>query len=77
MLCGTENRAIVRQFVGYDRFEGERAYRQLIELYRAIRLYVNFFQPSLKLKEERLEGTTTRRTYHGAVSEGVNGSVMF
>jgi hypothetical protein len=53
----------VRQFVGYDRFEGERAYRQLIELYRAIRLYVNFFQPSLKLKEKRLEGTTTRRSY--------------
>jgi hypothetical protein len=58
-----KNGAVVRQFVGYDRFEGERAYRQLIELYRAIRLYVNFFQPSLKLKEKRLEGTTTRRTY--------------
>jgi len=49
--------------VSYDRFEGERAYRQLVELYRAIRLYVNFFQPSHKLKEERLEGTTTRRSY--------------
>ena len=58
-----KNGAVVRQFVGYDRFEGERAYRQLIELYRAIRLYVNFFQPSLKLKEKRLEGTTTRRSY--------------
>jgi hypothetical protein len=58
-----KNGAIVQQFVGYDRFEGERAYRQLIELYRAIRLYVNFFQPSLKLKEKRLEGTTTRRSY--------------
>lgn len=58
-----KNGAVVRQFVGYDRFEGERAYRQLIELYRALRLYVNFFQPSLKLKEKRLEGTTTRRSY--------------
>lgn len=58
-----KNGAVVRQFVGYDRFEGEAAYRQLIELYRALRLYVNFFQPSLKLKEKRVEGTTTKRTY--------------
>jgi len=58
-----KNGAVVRQFVGYDRYEGERAYRQLIELYRALRLYVNFFQPSLKLKEKRQEGAITRRTY--------------
>jgi hypothetical protein len=31
----------VRQVVGYDRFVGEFAYRQLTELYRALRLYVN------------------------------------
>jgi hypothetical protein len=66
MLCGTENGAIVHQFVGYDRYEGDRAYRQLIELYRALRLYVNFFQPSLKLKEKHQDGTTTKRTYRVA-----------
>jgi len=58
-----KNGAVVRQFVGYDRFEGERAYRQLVELYRALRLYVNFFQPSLKLKDKRLDGAATKRTY--------------
>lgn len=31
--------------IKYDRFDGEKAYRQLAELYRAVRLYVNFFQP--------------------------------
>jgi hypothetical protein len=39
-----KNGAIVRQVVGYDRFVGEHAYRQLTELtelYRALRLYVN------------------------------------
>ena len=36
-----KNGSVVRQLVGYDRFEGERAYRQLAELYRAVRLYVN------------------------------------
>jgi hypothetical protein len=58
-----KNGAVVRQFVGYDRFEGEAAYRQLVEVYRALRLYVNFFQPSLKLKEKHRAGTTVRRTY--------------
>jgi hypothetical protein len=58
-----KNGSIVRQFVGYDRYEGELAYRQLIELYRALRLYVNSFQPSLKLKEKQRDGIHTRRTY--------------
>jgi hypothetical protein len=58
-----KNGVVVRQFVGYDRYEGEPAYRQLVELYRALRLYVNFFQPSLKLKEKHREGTRVRRTY--------------
>jgi len=58
-----KNGAVVRQFVGYDRYEGEAAYRQLVEVYRALRLYVNFFQPSLKLKEKHRQGATVRRTY--------------
>ena len=58
-----KNGAIVRHFVGYDRFEGEQAYRQLVELYRALRLYVNFFQPSLKLKEKRQTGKAVQRIY--------------
>ncbi len=36
---------MVRQLVGYARFEGQPAHCQLVELYRVIRLYVNFFQP--------------------------------
>jgi hypothetical protein len=55
--------SVVRQLVGYDRFEGERAYRQLAELYRAVRLYVNFFQPSMKLRTKTRTGSPVRRTY--------------
>ncbi len=33
-----KNGTIVRQLVGYDRLDGERACRQLAELYRAVRL---------------------------------------
>src|SRR5947208_14994805 len=32
-----KNGAVVRQVVGYDRLEGERAYRQLGEVYQALR----------------------------------------
>ena len=40
---------MVRQFVGYDRYEGTTALRKLEALYQALRLYVNFFQPVQKL----------------------------
>lgn len=58
-----KNGSIVRQLVGYDRYVGEAAYRQLAELYRAVRLYVNFFQPSVKLRAKQREGNRVRRTY--------------
>jgi len=58
-----KNGSVVRQLVGYDRFAGERAYRQLTELYRAVRLYVNFFQPSMKLRTKTRTGSRVRRTY--------------
>jgi len=61
-----KNGSVVRQLVGYDRFAGERAYRQLAELYRAVRLYVNFFQPSLKLQLKRREGSHVYRRYDTA-----------
>ena len=58
-----KNGAIVRQYVGYDRFEGERTYRQLVELYRALRLYINFFQPSMKLLTKHRDGSKVQRKY--------------
>jgi len=61
-----KNGTVVRQFVGYDRFEGLRAYKQLLELYRALRLYNNFFQPSMKLREKRRENSRVNRTYDTA-----------
>jgi len=51
-----KNGAVVRRLVGYGRFEGVEAARALGRLYAAARLYINFFQPSFKLKEKRREG---------------------
>ena len=61
-----KNGAIVRQVVGYDRLVGEHAYRQLTELYRALRLYVNCFQPSMKLLSKQRDGKKVRYIYNPA-----------
>src|SRR6266487_2637683 len=61
-----KNGAIVRQVVGYARFEGERAYQQLGEVYQALRLYVNGFQPSMKLQAKEYDGRKVRRIYDAA-----------
>jgi hypothetical protein len=58
-----KNGSIVRHLVGYDRLEGLPAYRQLTELYRAVRLYVNFFQPSMKLRDKQRAGAKVKCTY--------------
>ncbi len=61
-----KNGSIVRQLVGYDRFEGILARRQLAELYRVIRLYVNFFQPSMKLLFKKRDGAKVTKQYDKA-----------
>lgn len=59
-----KNGAVVRRLVGYDRLEGAAATRVLARLYGVARLYVNFFQPSFKLREKVREGAKVRKTYH-------------
>ena len=61
-----KNGVVVRQLIGYDRFEGEMAYLQLREIYRAVRLYVNFFQPSMKLHEKHRSGARVQKIYYPA-----------
>ena len=59
-----KNGAIVRRLMGYGRFEGLAAASVMARLYAAARLYVNFFQPSFKLKEKRREGARVIKRYH-------------
>jgi hypothetical protein len=51
-----KNGAVVRRLDGYGRFDGAETARIMARLYAAARLYVNFFQPSFKLKAKRREG---------------------
>ena len=58
-----KNGSIVRRFVGYERFEGLDPCRLLSELYAVLRLYVNFFQPSMKLVSKRRDGARVIKKY--------------
>src|SRR5438067_13572087 len=69
MISVLSSKRMVRlceRLVGYDRFMGEHAYRQLTELYRALRLYVNCFQPSMKLLSKQRDGKKVRYVYDPA-----------
>ena len=61
-----KNGAVVRKFIGYDRFEGVEPCRLLTELYRHLRLYINFYQPCLKLVEKKRTGARVTRKYDQA-----------
>lgn len=57
-----KNWSIVRHLVGYGRYEGAAACEALERLYEVVRLYVNFFQPSMKLvSKERVDGKVKKR----------------
>jgi hypothetical protein len=49
---------------GCGRFHGVETARVMGRLYAAARLYVNFFQPSFKLRERRREGAKVIKRYH-------------
>ncbi len=59
-----KNGAIVRRLVGYGRLSGLAATQALAQLYAASRLYINFFQPSFKLKSKTRDGARVSKTYH-------------
>jgi hypothetical protein len=57
-----KNGSIIRRLIGYDRYEGIEAYNALTKLYSVLRLYINFFQPSLKLiSKTRIDAKVTKK----------------
>ena len=59
-----KNGSVVRRLVGYGRLEGAAAAGVLDALHNAARLYVNFFQPSFKLKSKTRDGAKVTKQYH-------------
>ena len=58
-----KNGTFVRRFVGYERYAGPVAGQALAHLYAAVRRYVNFFQPSLKLLSNTREDARVTKRY--------------
>src|SRR5438309_5063952 len=59
-----KNGSVVRRAVGYRRFEGLEAAAVLARLYGAMRLFVNFFQPSFKLAAKARNGGKVTKPHH-------------
>lgn len=59
-----KNGAVVRRFVGYDRPTGMVTGQCLAGLFQVVRLYVNHFQPSFKLRSKTREGAKVKKVYH-------------
>jgi len=58
-----KNYSIVRTTVGYYRYDGPLQLELLQRLYQLLRLYTNFFQPSMKLREKIRSGSKVTRRY--------------
>lgn len=61
-----KNYSVVRRAVGYLRYDTEEELRLLNELYRYLRLYTNFFQPTMKLIHKTRIGSKVTKKYDKA-----------
>ena len=59
-----KNGMLVRRVVGYQRLVSLDAAQVLGELYGALRLFTNLFQPSFKLKSSERDGGRIKRQHH-------------
>jgi hypothetical protein len=60
------NWTVVRQVVGYARYEGPKALKLLNIIYEDLRLFVNFFQPVMRLESKTRVGSKVRKKYDKA-----------
>jgi len=58
-----KNWSVVRQFIGYKRFETDEQLALLRQVYPLIMKYHNFFSPMMRLSEKRREGRKVTKRY--------------
>ena len=61
-----KNWSIVRRLLGYDRYASEAALAALQAVYTALHLWINHWQPVLKLVAKEREGAKVRKRYDPA-----------
>lgn len=63
-----KNWSVVRRLVGYDRYSSKAALTALNRVYDLVRLYVNFFQPTMKLVSKTRHGARVHKVYDAALT---------
>ena len=58
--------SVVRRLIGYDRYDSRTALEALNRVYDLTRLYVNFFQPDMKLVHKSRHGARVHKFYDTA-----------
>jgi len=61
-----KNWSVVRRLIGYDRYNSRAALEALNRTYDLLRLYVNFFQPVMKLVAKTRHGAKVHKVYDTA-----------
>ena len=65
-----KNGAVIRRFLGHERYSGQVAGQTIAHLHGAMRLYVNYFQPSFKLMEKTRNGSAVTKRYSPPATPG-------
>ena len=61
-----KNGNVVRRLVGYERYASKASFECLGRVYDLVRLYVNFFQPTMKLVSKTRQGAKVHKVYDTA-----------
>jgi hypothetical protein len=61
-----KNGNVVRRLIGYDRYGSKAAFECLGRIYNLVRLYINFFQPTMKLVSKTRHGAKVHKVYEAA-----------
>jgi hypothetical protein len=61
-----KNWSVVRRLIGYDRYSSRAALEALNRVYYLTRLYVNFFQPVMKVVSKTRHGAKVHKVYDTA-----------
>jgi len=61
-----KNGNVVRRLVGYERYATKASFECLGRVYNLIRLYINFFQPTMKLVSKTRHGARVHKVYDTA-----------
>jgi hypothetical protein len=61
-----KNWSVVRRLIGYDRYSSKKALETLNRIYFLLRLYINYFQPVMKLVSKTRHGAKVHKIYDKA-----------